>query len=240
MEGGLVWERALGHGNGDAAPVRFVAVGDDVVLTIEARLESVHIYRLDNGEALGELTFDQTDLGLDEPIPIQYSRGLLCGPDGAGVAAYDVRTGEKRWSLPLAGRLVSVFAPRDGRLVVSTADAEHWLCDSESGEVLFNGRFENFNFGAVDGVLEEGVLILANSRAVDAGVRWERIGAEATGRRREIDEPCSARGTGMTTRGQIAVVLTKQSSGAGSVGRCASSIETASSAATSNASARRK
>lgn len=179
LDGGLVWERTLEND----PPVSFVAVRDDVVLTVDASLERVRVYRLDNGEALGELVFDQNDLELDQPIPIQYSRGLLCGPDGAGVAAYDVRTGERRWSLPLKDQLVGVFEPQDGRLVISTADGEHWLCDSESGEVLFNGRFDNFNFGAVDGVLEAGVLVLANSREVEAGVRWEMMGLDvATGR----------------------------------------------------------
>jgi len=190
-DGETVWQRDLSE---TPAEVR---IRDEFVLTADPAIETIDVYRLDSGGALARITFDQPEVGsahatadgaLPETaggaqaaahvVPIAFSAGVVCGPDGSRVAAYDVRTGGRLWSLEMAAPAGELFELTEGSLVIASLDGTHRVVDARSGEVRLETRLEGFPGAAVFATEEEGVLVLAGYEDSMAGEQWHFVGVD--------------------------------------------------------------
>ncbi|MEE9293525.1 MAG: PQQ-binding-like beta-propeller repeat protein [Phycisphaerae bacterium] len=186
LEDRPLWERNL---RGDA--VRAVRIRDEFVLSADPNLETVHVFRLDDGAELCTIKFSQpggmsqteTDIanGLSwSEIPVTYVGGVVCGPEGRNIVGYRASSGERVWTLSLPEHPASLVALEGGRLVVGTASGYHWVVDARDGEVLFERQYDELAGGAVDGVQESGVLVLAGYRETPEGYHWQLLGIDPT------------------------------------------------------------
>ena len=174
LDGGVVWERPL-----ETATI--VRVRDDYVLTADGRVEEIRVFRFDTGDLLSINRFRQPGGELSEaPVSIVFSAGVLCGPDEDGVVAYDARTGDRLWSLDLQDGISGLFELTEGRLIIGTAAGVHKLVDARTGDVLFDERIENMPGGAVFGVLEDDIVVLAGYEETGHGDRWSLAGVEVS------------------------------------------------------------
>ncbi len=202
VDGGqVVWERDLGH---DA--IGAVRVRDSYVLTADPEIRRVKVYALADGDLLSDIEFRQPAGAGDTrgAISIAYSGGVLCGPDGTRVVAYDCATGLERWRLELGVEPAGLFEPSEGWVVVSSAAGKHWLVDMDRGDVVFERDLDGVPTGATMGVMDGGVmdggvmdggvvhggvmgedaesggfLTLAGFEKTTDGLRWDMVGLDA-------------------------------------------------------------
>jgi hypothetical protein len=178
-DGGIEWERQL-----DREPA-FVHIRDGLVLTADASLEEIAIFRLENGTRLSINRFQQPSAeAVPALVPVAYSEGILCGPSEGGVVAYDVRTGEQLWSLELAEGAAALFELAEGRFVISTRTGEHKVVEARTGEILFAARVADMPGGAVFGAVEDEVLVLAGYEETRHGDRWTLAGMDMSSGKR--------------------------------------------------------
>lgn len=173
-----IWRRNMG-----SESMRAVRIREGKVLAAGPRLERVHVFQLETGAELCQITFHQPDGGGGGgvEIPLAYANGVLSGPEGRSIVAYDTNTGEQVWSLPLPEDPVTLFEPAEGRLVVGGESGYHWLLDTRSGDVLLEGQYDALRGGAADGVLESGVLLLSGVSDTKDGYRWNLVGVDPSG-----------------------------------------------------------
>ncbi len=172
-DGGMEWERQLER---EAA---FVHVRDGVVLTADANLGEIEVFGLQNGSRLSSNRFQQPSAeAAPALVPVAYSEGVLCGPSRGGVIAYDVRTGDRVWSLDLVEGAAALFELTKGRLVIATRGGDHKVVDARTGEVLFSERIVEMPGGAVFGAVEEEFLVLAGYEETRQGDRWTLTGMD--------------------------------------------------------------
>lgn len=176
LDGRPVWEREV------ATNPAAVRIRDDVVLTADPKLETVQAYGADNGRLLATMVFRQpvsdTLTATYMTVPIVYSAGILCGPDGKALKAYDVRTGDQVWSLDLGDYPAGLFELDEGRFVVGTADGHHRVIEARSGEVTFEEELGDFPGGAIFGTADCDLLILAGYEETGEGDRWNLVGVD--------------------------------------------------------------
>lgn len=173
LDGKLVWERDLGA---NPAAVR---IRDEFVLTADPNLETVWVYHLENGAALSAIAFTQPGSDSFLPaVPISYSAGVLCGPDGQAVMAYDARTGDHLWSLELGEDVAGIFELLEGQFVVGTVGGFHRVIEARSGEVILEEGLEDLPGGAIYGTVESNLMILAGYEETGEGDRWNLVGID--------------------------------------------------------------
>ncbi len=209
LDGELRWRRML-----RGKTIGSVRIRDDYVLTADPVLENVAVYRVDNGDALCEIKFDQPK---GRVIPISYHDGVLCGPSGSAIEAFDVRTGERLWRLDLSSEPVWLFEPTEGHLVASVAGGYHWLVETGTGEILLEKQTDAVPGGARLGTEHDGVLVLAGLEETREGDRWHIAGFDpADGRelwRRDYLGPKAGPQFRLVKGAILMAALTKSDSG---------------------------
>ncbi|MCH7527107.1 MAG: PQQ-binding-like beta-propeller repeat protein, partial [Planctomycetes bacterium] len=174
-DGQLLWQRDTG-----GEPIGAVRIRDGLVLTVDPIRERVAVYRVRDGEALCRLVFRQPRP--DEVfIPICYTAGVICGPEGQTITAYDARSGERLWSLPLDAQPVGLFEASKGLLVASSLTGRHWLIQARTGALEFDGVVADSPVGAIYGDMESGLLILAGYEETVHGELWHVFGLDPEG-----------------------------------------------------------
>lgn len=181
VDGEVIWSRRV---DGDTLVAR---IRDDVVLTAGPGLERVEVLRLEDGEKLAEPVFRQPHRpDRAWTVPLAYVDGALCGPDGDGVTAYDVRTGERLWSMVVEGGPAGIIDVAGGRLVVAAFGGRHSLVEARSGRMITSCTLEGLPNGAVYGIGRSDprgpALVLAGVEESPEGERWTFAGVQEDGR----------------------------------------------------------
>jgi outer membrane protein assembly factor BamB len=175
-DGETIWTRELSE------TPEVVRIRDEFVLTADAGLEHIDVFHLETGVALSRVAFDQPDGSSgSQLVPIAFSAGAVCGPDGVNVTAYEVRTGERLWSLALSAAAGGIFELVDGTLMIASVDGVHRVVDARTGEERLKVRPEDFPGAAVFGAIEEGLLILAGYQETALGETWQLVGVDYAG-----------------------------------------------------------
>jgi hypothetical protein len=159
-DGSTVWERDL---RGES-PARAWMEGDAVVFA-DADMKRAHILSRNDGRLISRILLRQPDPE-HERVTLVLSQGMLYGPDrlpgGEGVAAFDVRNGERRWRVEVGKPIVSLFEPKTGYLGVGLLGGDVKILNERSGEVVLE-RSDPSVRAVNSGVMWAGTLILRST-----------------------------------------------------------------------------
>ncbi|MCH7814124.1 MAG: PQQ-binding-like beta-propeller repeat protein, partial [Planctomycetes bacterium] len=180
-DGSSVWDRPV-----DLDQVASVRIYDGYVIVADPAQETAVTYRLDDGRFVATMRFGQGDAD-GGPLELVPADGVLCGPDGSAVIAYDLADGRQRWRVELGEALNGLFVVSADLLGVGGADGALKLIELGDGEVLFDGRVPGRGRGAIDGALDSGVLVVVATAdrsaseplllgidLVARSIRWQR------------------------------------------------------------------
>ena len=94
------------------------------------------------------------------PIGVVLFDNIICGPNGNGVIAYDLRTGAEVWQQATPTPLAGLFKPRPDVLGVGTQTGQVSLIRPDTGAVALTLPLPQIGGPVLDGILHEGVLVV--------------------------------------------------------------------------------
>lgn len=171
-DGTIVWRREIDLPTVDAVRIRgnyVVVVGDEY-----SRAEAYH---LASGQRASTMRFRQP-----EPehrlVSLHPEAGMLIGPDGSAVIAYDIATGQERWRLRVPEGLGSLFELSPERLGVGTMSGDVLLVDALTGTPDGDRISTECRSGVVAGRLESETLVIGGVTGTLAGEHWLLVGID--------------------------------------------------------------
>ncbi len=140
------------------------------VVAVDAGLEHVDIFRLEDGRSLGECTFAQEPAAARK-VNITLYDDVVCGPvSPKEVAARELATpGVERWRVPVPEGISQIFKPTPGLLAIGDRIGSVQVIDPATGKKLMESATEACSAGVVDGALVDGTLYVYGyeTRAAD-------------------------------------------------------------------------
>ncbi|MHC4094168.1 MAG: outer membrane protein assembly factor BamB family protein, partial [Planctomycetota bacterium] len=172
-DGSTLWERPVGQARTGA-----VRIFDSFVLAVDEEVRSVQVFDLSDGTLRSRLSFQPVELWAGD-LELFYGDGLICGPDGSAVVAYELATGRERWRLPVPEGLAGVFQVSQDLLGVGAVGGQLRLVEIATGEVVFEQQVASSGDGVIDGTLDSGTLVVVG--LVDASAaQCELVGIDVT------------------------------------------------------------
>ncbi len=187
-DGSTVWEREL---RGES--VARVWMNERSIVTADSDHKRVHVLNRGDGSIIQRILFRQPDPD-HERIDLVLSDGMLYGPEttesGDAVGAYDLRTGEKRWSEPATKPIVALFVPQSGYLGVGLLGGDLKVIDTSTGRLVLE-RSDPSVRAIIGGVMWDGTLVLRGtglhgSRQANVLAAFDIATGEEVWRRRGI------------------------------------------------------
>jgi len=171
-DGAALWQRDIDIVLADA-----VVIADRHVLVVDAEYTGAQAFRLADGGCAATFTFSQPEPG-QRLISLIQERGILCGPDGSAVVAYEVASGAERWRLEVPEGLGSLFQVSADRIGVGSMSGRLRLADIASGSVEFDRTIDDCALGIADGMLEGTLLIVGGATGAGGAARWALVGVD--------------------------------------------------------------
>ncbi len=157
LDGFVVWERDL---RGETAD--HVRMSGDRVITIDKKLERVHLFDRATGDLVRRVLFRQPHPDA-QLIDLVTTGSSICGPisdaRGDSIRAVDLKTGKTLWTRESEKPIVQLFKPKDGYLGVGMLGGDVQLLDADSGEPLVSWRLAETK-RVLGGVLVDGTLVV--------------------------------------------------------------------------------
>lgn len=215
LDGTTVWERDL---RGErVADVRLIG---NRVVTVDPKMERVHLFDRSTGRVVRQLLFDQPDRAGDF-VRVVSTGGVLCGPvstdAGDEVAAFSVESGEPVWRIKLEKPLAQLFEVQEGFVAIAMHGGDVRIVEVSTGEAMPDRRMTGTQ-KIVGGALVDGTLVLQHASRREEG-RFGRLAAIDLATGEELwrrDDVTSLSGAGellKTVGGCTPVVVTRTSSG---------------------------
>ncbi|MFQ5491332.1 MAG: PQQ-binding-like beta-propeller repeat protein, partial [Phycisphaerae bacterium] len=171
-DGSTMWSRQL-----DLPSVAQIRIADGFVVVTNYELTRASAFALDDGAPTATLTFEQ-DESMDRVVRPAQTQGLLCGPQGQAVVAYELATGQRRWGVDVPGELVRIFIPAPGRIGIGTLGGRLKLINARTGRVLLDQLLPGCRNGVVDGALDGQTLLVGGIIDRPAGRRPALVGLD--------------------------------------------------------------
>jgi len=146
----------------------FVRARGDTVIVADKTLEHIDVYRLSDGQYLGQCTFTQS---IGRQISISLFDEVICGPTSDNkIIAVDLKApGVERWQTVMPRALSQVFKPTPNLLAVADRSGNVRIIDPSSGRQIVESHVEPCAAGVINGVMREDRLYVFGykKRAMD-------------------------------------------------------------------------
>ncbi len=179
--GRTIWRHEMAQG--ELAAVRMIG---DYVVAVSQTFDRAWTFSMADGNLVSSVAFRTVaargQITVPKPIDVVLFDHIICGPNGNGVIAYDLRSGAEVWRRAIAAPLASLFKPRPDVLGVGTQTGQVSLIRPDTGTVVLTTPLPQIGGPVLDGVLHEGVLVVlgqAKAARVESKVVGVTVPADA-------------------------------------------------------------